>query len=163
MSYRNVSRSNWLDWWNVKHSGSKGSFYTTSRQFVIAVILTYWDFVSHISLRWRHNGRDGVSNHHGASRLFTQPFIRAHIKVNIKSSASLAFVWGIHRGPVNSPHKWPVTRKMFPFDDVIMAMISLGNGLWGTKPLVGLMTPFVNERSKKPFSETWIEILSYRM
>ena len=36
------------------------------------------------------------------------------------SSASLAFVRGIHRGPVNSPHKWPVTRKMFPFDDVIM-------------------------------------------
>ena len=37
-----------------------------------------------------------------------------------QSSASLAFVWGIHRGPVNSPHKWPVTRKMFPFDEVIM-------------------------------------------
>ena len=37
-----------------------------------------------------------------------------------QSSVSLAFVWGIHRGPVNSPHKWPVTRKMFPFDDVIM-------------------------------------------
>ena len=36
-----------------------------------------------------------------------------------QSSASLAFVRGIHRGP-NSPHKWPVTRKMFPFDDVIM-------------------------------------------
>ena len=39
-----------------------------------------------------------------------------------QSSASLAFVWGIHRGPVNSPHKWPVTRKMFPFDDVIMQL-----------------------------------------
>ena len=39
-----------------------------------------------------------------------------------QSSASLAFVWGIHRGPVNSPHKWPVTRKMFPFDDVIMLL-----------------------------------------
>ena len=38
----------------------------------------------------------------------------------LQSSASLAFVWGIHRGPVNSPRKWPVTRKMFPFDDVIM-------------------------------------------
>ena len=37
-----------------------------------------------------------------------------------QSSASLAFVWRIHRGPMNSPHKWPVTRKMFPFDDVIM-------------------------------------------
>ena len=37
-----------------------------------------------------------------------------------QSSASPAFVRGIHRWPVNSPHKWPVTRKMFPFDDVIM-------------------------------------------
>ena len=37
-----------------------------------------------------------------------------------QSSASLASVQGIHRGPVNSPHKWPVTRKMLPFDDVIM-------------------------------------------
>ena len=37
-----------------------------------------------------------------------------------QSSASLAFVRVIHRGPVNSPHKGPVTRKMFPFDDVIM-------------------------------------------
>ena len=37
-----------------------------------------------------------------------------------QSSASLAFVWGIHRWPVNSPHKWPVTRTMFPFDDVII-------------------------------------------
>ena len=35
-------------------------------------------------------------------------------------SMSLAFERGIHRGPVNSPHKWPVTRKIFPFDDVIM-------------------------------------------
>ena len=38
-------------------------------------------------------------------------------------AASLAFVRGIHRGPVNFPHKWPVTRKMFPFDDVIMNLI----------------------------------------
>ena len=37
-----------------------------------------------------------------------------------QSSTSLAFVRRIHRGPVNSPHKGPVTRKMFPFDDVIM-------------------------------------------
>ena len=35
-----------------------------------------------------------------------------------QSSASLAFVWGIHRGPVNSPHKGP--RTIFPFNDVIM-------------------------------------------
>ena len=41
-----------------------------------------------------------------------------------QSSASLAFMRGIHRWPVNSPHKWPVTRKMFSFDDVIMSFIS---------------------------------------
>ena len=38
---------------------------------------------------------------------------------------SLAFVRAIHRWPVNSRHKWPVTRKMFPFDDAIMIILSL--------------------------------------
>ena len=37
-----------------------------------------------------------------------------------QSSTSLAPVQGIHRWPVNSPHNGPVTRKMFPFDDVTM-------------------------------------------
>ena len=37
-----------------------------------------------------------------------------------QSSALLTFVRGIHRWPVNPPHKGPVTRKMFPFDDVII-------------------------------------------
>ena len=39
---------------------------------------------------------------------------------NHQRSASLAFVQGIHRWPVNSPHKGSVSRKMFTFDDVIM-------------------------------------------
>ena len=37
-----------------------------------------------------------------------------------QSSASLAFAWGIQRWSVSSPHKRPVTRKVFPFDDVIV-------------------------------------------
>ena len=37
-----------------------------------------------------------------------------------KSSAWLPFVSGIHRLPVDSPHKGQITRKMFPFDDAIM-------------------------------------------
>ena len=45
------------------------------------------------------------------------------------SSASLAFLRGIHRGPVNFPHKWPVTRKMFPLDDVIMTFQHDGRSL----------------------------------
>ena len=60
-------------------------------------------------------------------------------------SASLAFVRGIHRWSVNSPHKGPVTRKMFPFDDVIMmagdlrlsydttVMTNAGKGIWRYK------------------------------
>ena len=44
-----------------------------------------------------------------------------------QSSASLASVRGIHRLTVNSPHKGPVTRKMFPFDDVIMM-------IWTVRP-----------------------------
>ena len=42
-----------------------------------------------------------------------------------QSSASLAFVRGIHRSPVNSPHKGPVTREMFAFDDVIMITLNM--------------------------------------
>ena len=49
-------------------------------------------------------------------------------------SASLAFVRGIHRGPVNSPHKWPVTRKMYSFDDVIISVSQIrGNALSGLR------------------------------
>ena len=42
-----------------------------------------------------------------------------------QSFASLAFVRVIHRWPVNCPHKWPVTRKMFPFDDIIIIAVYL--------------------------------------
>ena len=52
-----------------------------------------------------------------------------------QSSASLAFVRGIHRWPVNSPHKRLVTRKMFPFDDVIMKW----NILFHTPQIDGLV------------------------
>ena len=43
-----------------------------------------------------------------------------------QSSASLAFVRGIHQSPVNTPHKWSATRKMFPFNDVIMSRAYVG-------------------------------------
>ena len=48
-----------------------------------------------------------------------------------QSSASLAFVKGIHRWPVNSPHERPVARKMFPFDDVIMHRSSIDSRYLG--------------------------------
>ena len=50
-----------------------------------------------------------------------------------QSSASLAFVWVIHRWPVNSSHKGPVTRKTFPFDDVIMNLWNPFFRMWHIK------------------------------
>ena len=41
---------------------------------------------------------------------------------NLQSSTSKVFVRGLHQSPVNPPHRGPVTRKMFPFDDVIMEL-----------------------------------------
>ena len=66
------------------------------------------------TLRWRHNDRHGVPNH-----VYSHVCWGAHQR-KYQSPASLAFIMGIHRSPVDSPHKGPVTRKVFPFDDVIM-------------------------------------------
>ena len=80
-----------------------------------------------LALQWRHNECDGVSNH--------QPHDPDADQRKHQSSASLAFVRGIHRWPVNSPHKRPVTRKMFPFDDIIMEKPS--PVYWGGLPQWG--------------------------
>ena len=53
-------------------------------------------------------------------RIWVKIDIRMMSNIKHQSSASLAFVRGIHPGPLNSLHKWPVMRKMFPFDDVVM-------------------------------------------
>ena len=50
-------------------------------------------------------------------------YIQAQIKENIKAPRHWPLWGGIHRRPVNSPHKGPVTRKMLPFDDIIMQEI----------------------------------------
>ena len=81
-----------------------------------------------ISLQWRHNGRDIASQITSLTIVYSTVYSDADQRIH-QSSASLAFVRGIHRGPVNSPHKWPVTRKMFPFDDVIM--LCCGEATWG--------------------------------
>ena len=78
--------------------------------------LTVDNEVSNSALRWRHNGGDSLTIVY--STVYSGADQSKH-----QSSPSLAFVWGIHRGPVNSPHKWPVTRNMFSFDDVIMWML----------------------------------------
>ena len=62
-------------------------------------------------LQWRHNGHDGVPNHQPHHCLLNRLFER----ISKKTSK----LWW----PMKSPHKWPITRKMFPFDDIIMTSI----------------------------------------
>ena len=71
-----------------------------------------------VTLRWRHNDHDGVSNYQPNGCLLNHLFRRRSKKT---SKIRVTGLWaGNSPGPVNSPHKGPVTRKMFPFDDVIM-------------------------------------------
>ena len=71
-------------------------------------------------LHWRHNDQDGVPNHQPHGCLLNRLFRR-----RLKKPSKLRVI-GLYVGnslrPLNSPHIGPVTRKMFPFDDVIMRL-----------------------------------------
>ena len=82
-------------------------------------IVAYHDLCT---LRWRHNDSDGVSNHQPHDCLLNRLFGRISKKTSKLRVTGLCV--GNSPGPVNSPHKGPVTRKMFPFDDVIMKLIN---------------------------------------
>ena len=74
------------------------------------------------ALSWHYNDvimSAMVSQITGASIVYSTVCSGADQR-NYQGCASLAFVRGIHRWPVNSLHKGPLTRKMFPFEDVIM-------------------------------------------
>ena len=94
----------------------------------------YFSTTGPLLLHWRHNGHSGVSNHQPHYCLLNRVFGCRSKKH--QSSASLVFVWGIHRGPVNSPHKGPVTRKMFPFDDGIMVRKCSGHRWISKVPVI---------------------------
>ena len=91
-----------------------------TKQFELQVMRCLKAHAMSLSLQWCHNELARVSNHQSHDYLLNRFFTRRSKKH--ESSASLTYVWGLHRWPGNSPHKGPVTRKMFPFDDVIMVM-----------------------------------------
>ena len=103
----------WFDWF--------GSFnFVSNVCYTHVVSIPTWPFSASLALGWsyallwRHNGRDSVSNHQPHDCLLKRLFGRRS-KITSKLRVT-GLCGGIHRGPVNSPHKWPVTRKMFPFD-----------------------------------------------
>ena len=84
---------------------------TWQRGFFASVMvgcLVYWASIQNWTLQWRHNGRDSVSNHQPHDCLLNC------ISRSRWQKTSKLCVTGLCVG--NSP----VTRKMFPFDDVTM-------------------------------------------
>ena len=79
-------------------------------------------------LQWRHNDHDNVSNHQPHGYLLNRLFRRRSKKTSKLCVAGLCV--GNSPGPVNSPHNGPVTRKMFPFDDVIMTTVQSLQPIW---------------------------------
>ena len=73
-------------------------------------------------IMWRYNDviMSAVASHINSLTIVYPSVYSGTDQRKHQSSASLAFVWGIHRCSVNSPHKLPITRKIFPFDDVTM-------------------------------------------
>ena len=81
-----------------------------------------------ITLQCRHNERDCVSNDLPHDCLLNRLF-KAQIKEIAKYRVT-GLCREIHRCSVDSPHKGPVTRKMFPFDNVIMNSRSVPRSHW---------------------------------
>ena len=86
-------------------------------------------------ITWRHSDQDGVSNHEPRGCLLNRLFRRRSNKMSKLRVTGLCV--RNSPGPVNSPHKGPVTRKMFSFDDVIMSCWQ--NQLEATFKLSGTM------------------------
>ena len=74
-----------------------------------------------------------------------------------QSYASLAFVRGIHRWPVNSLHKGPVTRKRFPFDDFIMVLVP-SPALCGSPQISTNMTPSYIKFIQTPIDDICVHL-----
>ena len=85
---------------------------------------------SYQMMHWCENHNSGVIMSAMASQTTGVSSVYATVCYGVdhrkhQCSASLAFVRGIHRWPVNSPHKGPVMRKMLPFHDVIIVVKSI--------------------------------------
>ena len=90
-------------------------------RYGVFILCISWGLTIPKALQWRHNDHGGVSNHQPHGCLLNRLFRRGSKKTSKLRVTGLCV--GNSPGPVTSPHKGPVTRKMFPFDDVIMVII----------------------------------------
>ena len=102
---------------------------------IVVFILNFYSILSHRldklhkrmfhvyirALKWRHNECDVVSNHRRLDCLLSRLFMHRSTKTaKLRVTGRCA---GIHWWLINFPHKGQVTRKTFPFDDIIMVCL----------------------------------------
>ena len=114
-----------------------GEIWGVGREFYVTMRATP------TSLRWRHNGRDSASNHQPHGCLLNRLFRRISKTASKPRVTSLCV--GNSQRPVNSPHKWPVTRKMFPFDDVIMLLVPC-NSIASPHRVYGMASNYIHAK-----------------
>ena len=110
---------------------------------------TLYCHVFSLSLERRHNERVGVSTQR---RFDFLPFVQVQTKENRKAPRH----WSLW--PVNSPHKGPVTRKMIPFDDVIMIQINLEDCDTSTQMKFSNVAGIFNERHEVNFTLNGVQV-----
>ena len=130
----------WLITLDLSLHGALVAFFFSWCRFIannVPVCLLEWHYSEFImrTMAWQITSLTIVY-----STIYSRACQRKH-----QSSASLASVWGIHRWPMNSPHKGPVTRKMFPFDDVIRGE-EVTEGLFRLE----VLTPIFIDKCTKP-------------
>ena len=125
-------KTSYLQWkrWNESLYGSIEMWQPRSMSSEVALILTvlqsiqlWWPFVTVTPIhKYHYNGviMGAMASQINSFTIVYSVVYSGAAQRKHQSSTSLAFVRGIHRWPVNSPHKVSVTRIMFPFDDVIM-------------------------------------------
>ena len=109
---------------------SSSCCHTSSKSVQYHQLATEYPRSAPCPVRWHHNEHDGVSNYQPHDCLFNRLFRRSSKKTSKLRVTGLC----ARNSPVNSLRKWPVTRKVFPFDDVIMS--------WMNKPPAVLWSTF---------------------
>ena len=83
----------------------------------LTIMLSIWE-ASYVKIRLLFRNSDVIMGAM-ASQITSLTIVHSFFLFRRRSIKSLAFERGIHHWPVNSPHKWSVTRKMSPFEDVV--------------------------------------------
>ena len=147
-------------WWNIYLIWSTHGLIVFCLATVIALVYTH----IYICLRFHYND---VIKGAMASQITSLTIVCSNVcsgadQRKYQSSASLAFVWGIHQWPVNFPNKWPVTRKMFPFDDVIMCFPGTGETCYSAREMILNDMIFFDGTGTKPQeSALWPLLLTW--